>query len=61
MHEMSTTEKVANLGAVVIPFLATLAAILLLWNRLVGATDLVIAAVMYLSPRSASRSASTAC
>ena len=45
---MTRTEKVANLGAVVIPFLATLAAIVLLWNSLVSATDLVIAAVMYL-------------
>jgi stearoyl-CoA desaturase (Delta-9 desaturase) len=49
MHEMSTTEKAANLGAVVIPFLATLAAIVLLWNRFVSATDLAIAAVMYLA------------
>jgi stearoyl-CoA desaturase (delta-9 desaturase) len=46
---MSSTEKVANLGAVVIPFLATLAAIVLLWNRFVSITDLVIAAVMYLA------------
>jgi stearoyl-CoA desaturase (delta-9 desaturase) len=45
---MTTTEKVANLGAVVIPFIATLSAIALLWNRLVNPADLVIAAVMYL-------------
>jgi stearoyl-CoA desaturase (delta-9 desaturase) len=49
MHEMSRTEKVANLGAVMIPFLATLAAIVLLWNRFVSVTDLAIAAVMYLA------------
>jgi stearoyl-CoA desaturase (delta-9 desaturase) len=49
MHEMSRTEKIANLGAVLIPFLATLAAIVLLWNRFVSVTDLVIAAVMYLA------------
>ena len=49
MHEMNRTEKVANLGAVVIPFLATLTAIVLLWNRFVSVTDLVIAAVMYLA------------
>jgi stearoyl-CoA desaturase (delta-9 desaturase) len=49
MHEMSRTEKVANLGAVLIPFLATLTAVVLLWNRFVSATDLVIAAVMYLA------------
>jgi stearoyl-CoA desaturase (delta-9 desaturase) len=48
MGEMTSIEKIANLGAVVVPFLATLAAILLLWNSLVSATDLVIAAVMYL-------------
>src|SRR6476469_5729633 len=49
MHEMSRTEKVANLGAVVIPFIATLAAVVLLWNEVVSATDLIIAAVMYLA------------
>jgi len=48
MGEMSRAEKVANLGAVVIPFLATLAAIALLWNDLVGISDLAIAAAMYL-------------
>ena len=49
MHEMSRTEKLANLGAVLIPFLATLAAVVLLWNKFVSVTDLVIAAVMYLA------------
>ncbi|HEY2333533.1 MAG TPA: fatty acid desaturase [Solirubrobacterales bacterium] len=44
---MTKTEKVANMGAVVIPFLATLTAIALLWNSLVGVGDLAIAAVMY--------------
>lgn len=48
MGEMTTTEKAANLGAVVIPFLATVTAIALLWNSLVKPADLVIAAVMYL-------------
>jgi stearoyl-CoA desaturase (delta-9 desaturase) len=47
MGEMTTTEKTANLGAVVIPFLATIAAIALLWNSLVNPADLAIAAVMY--------------
>jgi stearoyl-CoA desaturase (delta-9 desaturase) len=46
--EMSRTEKLANLGAVVLPFLATVAAIALLWNSMVSGTDLIIAAVMYL-------------
>ena len=45
---MSRVEKAANLGAVVVPFVATLAAIVLLWNSLVSPADLVIAAVMYL-------------
>jgi stearoyl-CoA desaturase (delta-9 desaturase) len=45
---MTRAEKVANLGAVVIPFLATIAAIVLLWNSLVTPADLAIAAVMYL-------------
>jgi stearoyl-CoA desaturase (Delta-9 desaturase) len=47
-HEMTRTTKIANLGAVVVPFLATLAAIVLFWNRIVSATDLAILAVMYL-------------
>jgi stearoyl-CoA desaturase (delta-9 desaturase) len=48
MGEMSKTEKAVNLGAVVIPFIATLTAIVLLWNSWVTAADLIIAAVMYL-------------
>ncbi len=48
MHEMTKLEKGANLGAVVVPFLATLAAIVLLWDRAVSGVDLAIAAVMYL-------------
>jgi stearoyl-CoA desaturase (delta-9 desaturase) len=45
---MTRTEKIANLGAVVVPFLATLAAIVLLWNSFVSATDLAIMGGMYL-------------
>jgi stearoyl-CoA desaturase (Delta-9 desaturase) len=48
MGEMTRTEKAANLGAVVVPFLATILAIVLLWNSFVAPTDLAIAAVMYL-------------
>jgi stearoyl-CoA desaturase (delta-9 desaturase) len=48
MGEMTKVEKGANLGAVVVPFAATVAAIVLLWNSLVSPADLVIAAVMYL-------------
>ncbi len=45
---MTRVEKAANLGAVVVPFLATVAAVLLLWNSLVSPADLAIAAAMYL-------------
>lgn len=45
---MTRTEKTANLGAVVVPFVATVVAIVLLWNSFVSPTDLVIAAAMYL-------------
>jgi stearoyl-CoA desaturase (Delta-9 desaturase) len=48
MGEMTRIEKAANLGAVVVPFAATIAAIALLWNRLVSPADLAIAAVLYL-------------
>jgi len=44
---LSRTERNANLLGVVVPFLGTLAAIVLLWNRAVDATDLAILAVMY--------------
>jgi len=47
MDEMGRAEKAINLGAVVLPFLATLTAIGLLWNRLVTPADLAIAAAMY--------------
>src|SRR6266576_3772428 len=39
---MTRLEKSVNLAAVVIPFLAVLAAIPLLWNRLVSSADLAI-------------------
>jgi stearoyl-CoA desaturase (delta-9 desaturase) len=48
MGAMSRAEKIANLGAVMVPFFATLVAIVLLWNELVGPADLGIAAAMYL-------------
>jgi len=49
MHgEMSKSEKIANLGAVVLPFAATIAAGALFWNRLVSPADLAIGAAMYL-------------
>ncbi len=48
MGGMTRAEKAANLGAVVVPFLATLVAIVFLWNDFVGPADLAIAATMYL-------------
>jgi stearoyl-CoA desaturase (Delta-9 desaturase) len=45
---MSKVERYANLTAVVLPFAAFAAAIVLLWNRAVGPADLAIFAVMYL-------------
>jgi stearoyl-CoA desaturase (Delta-9 desaturase) len=44
---MTRLEKRVNLAAVVLPFVATIAAIVLLWNSVVSATDLAILAVMY--------------
>ena len=44
---MTKLEKRVNLAAVVLPFLATLAAIVLLWNEVVSGRDLAILAVMY--------------
>ena len=44
---MSTLQRYANLGAVVVPFLALLLAIVLLWNRAVGAIELGVMAFMY--------------
>ncbi len=45
---MGKAEKIANLGAIILPFAATIAAAALFWNRLVTPADLVIASVMYL-------------
>jgi stearoyl-CoA desaturase (Delta-9 desaturase) len=45
---MTTTQKVSNLGAVVLPFVAVIAAVPLLWNRLVGPLDLLLFGSMYL-------------
>jgi stearoyl-CoA desaturase (Delta-9 desaturase) len=45
---MTRAERTANLIGVVVPFLGLLAAIVLLWNRAVDATDLAILAGTYL-------------
>ncbi len=44
---MTNLEKRVNLAAVALPFLAFIAAIVLLWNSAVSATDLGILAVLY--------------
>jgi stearoyl-CoA desaturase (Delta-9 desaturase) len=41
-------ERTANLAGVVLPFVGTLLAIVMLWNRAVDLTDLIVLAVMYL-------------
>jgi stearoyl-CoA desaturase (delta-9 desaturase) len=45
---MTRTERIANLGAVIVPFAATIAAVPLLWQELVSAADLAILVAMYL-------------
>lgn len=45
---MTRAEKAVNLGAVVVPFVATVGAVVLLWNSWVGWGDVAIAAAMYL-------------
>jgi stearoyl-CoA desaturase (delta-9 desaturase) len=44
---MTKAQRYANLGAVILPFVAFLLAIVLLWNTVVGWTDLALLAVMY--------------
>jgi stearoyl-CoA desaturase (delta-9 desaturase) len=49
MQNMSRARRNANIGAVILPFAAFLAAIPLLWNQLIGWSDLVIFAGIYLA------------
>jgi stearoyl-CoA desaturase (delta-9 desaturase) len=44
---MTKAQRYTNLGAVLLPFLAFIAAIVLLWNRIVGWHDLALLLVMY--------------
>jgi stearoyl-CoA desaturase (delta-9 desaturase) len=44
---MTRLHKISNLIGAVVPFLAFIAAIVLLWNQYVGWTDLVVLAIMY--------------
>jgi stearoyl-CoA desaturase (delta-9 desaturase) len=46
---MTRLQRNANVGAVIIPFLAFLASLPLLWNSLVGVTDLAILGGLYLA------------
>ena len=46
---MTRLQRNANIAAVIVPFLAVLAAIPLLWNRLVGWTDIAIMVGIYLA------------
>ena len=46
---MSKAQKTTNLVAVVLPFAGFVTAVVLLWNALVGWTDLAILAAMYLA------------
>ncbi|MBA3809012.1 MAG: fatty acid desaturase [Solirubrobacterales bacterium] len=45
---MSRAEKAANLAGVIVPFAGTLAAIILLWDSFLDATDLALLAGLYL-------------
>ncbi len=45
---MTRIERNVNVGAVIVPFIAFLVAVPLLWNRLVGVTDLALFLAMYL-------------
>ncbi len=45
---MTRLERTANLIGVVVPFVGVLVAVAMLWRRAVDATDLAVAAVMYL-------------
>ena len=44
---MTRAHKISNLFGAVVPFLAFIAAIVLLWNRIVDWSDLALFAVMY--------------
>jgi stearoyl-CoA desaturase (delta-9 desaturase) len=45
---VTRVERTANLAGVVFPFVGTLVAIVMLWNRAVDLTDLIVLFVMYL-------------
>jgi stearoyl-CoA desaturase (delta-9 desaturase) len=45
---MTRTARYANMGAVAVPFVAFLASVVLLWNSVIGWSDLAVLVVMYL-------------
>jgi stearoyl-CoA desaturase (Delta-9 desaturase) len=45
---VTRVERTANLAGVVVPFVGTLVAIVMLWNRAVDLTDLIVLVVMYM-------------
>ncbi|HEX3976126.1 MAG TPA: fatty acid desaturase [Solirubrobacteraceae bacterium] len=45
---MTKLERTANLAGVVVPFVGTLVAIVMLWNRAVDLTDLIVLVAMYM-------------
>ena len=48
MREMSRSDKLFNLTAVIVPFAALIIAVVALWNRAVSVRDLAILAALYL-------------
>jgi stearoyl-CoA desaturase (Delta-9 desaturase) len=48
MQRMTRAHKISNLIGAIVPFIAFLAAIVLLWNKYVGWADLAVLAIMYL-------------
>ncbi|HYH91308.1 MAG TPA: acyl-CoA desaturase, partial [Solirubrobacteraceae bacterium] len=44
---MTRAHKISNLLGAIVPFLAFIAAIVLLWNRIVDWSDLAVLAIMY--------------
>lgn len=48
-QSMSKLERNANVTAVIVPLVAFAAAVVLLWNSLVGPSDLIVFAIMYLA------------
>jgi stearoyl-CoA desaturase (delta-9 desaturase) len=46
---MTRLQRNANIGAVIVPFVAVLAAVVLLWNSIVGTTELAIMVGVYLA------------